>query len=454
MSREQFDVVILGGGNAGIGVTGPVRRAGMSVAMIEQDLLGGTCPNRGCTPKKVLVAAGHALHEIERAAVHHIAVGKPRLDWAALIDREKEMIKDIPANLARSMAKRDVEIIKGSAVFAGPNLIRVGEPRARSQADRDRDRLKAAAAADPGAELMITSDEMLSERDLPASVIFVGGGVISLEFGHVYARTGTEVTILEALPQLLPAMDADAVARLRTESERIGISVRTAVSVKRIERANGRLRVVFSHDGAEHVLDADRVVNGAGRVANVDTLDLAAGNVEHANGRVAVDRHLRSISNPLVHVCGDAVPTSPQLSPIATYEGDIVGRNIVEGPKYSPDYASMATSVYTVPALAAVGLTEAAARQKGFADRRAHQRHARLVLGKDLCRDRRVVEDHRRSDYRPHPRRAFRRACRPGTWSTCSASRCALASRPAQIRDNVYAYPTFSSDIKHMLGHG
>ena len=120
MSTEKFDVVILGGGNAGIGVTGPVRRAGMSVAMIEQDLLGGTCPNRGCTPKKVLVAAGHALHEIERAAVHHIAVGKPRLDWAALIDREKDMIKDIPANLARSMAKRDVEVIRGHGVFRRP----------------------------------------------------------------------------------------------------------------------------------------------------------------------------------------------------------------------------------------------------------------------------------------------------------------------------------------------
>ena len=219
----------------------------------------------------------------------------------------------------------------------------------------------------PGAELMITSDEMLSERDLPASVIFVGGGVISLEFGHVYARTGAEVTILEALPQLLPAMDADAVARLQTESERIGISVKTAVSVRRIEHANGRLRVVFSHDGAEHALEADR--SSTARAVSPMSIrsDLAAGNVEHANGRVAVDRHLRSTSNPHVHVCGDAVPTSPQLSPIATYEGDIVGRNIVEGPKYSPDYASMATSVYTVPALAAVGLTEAAARQKGFA---------------------------------------------------------------------------------------
>src|SRR5207302_9657297 len=115
MNTERFDVVILGGGNAGIGVTGPVRRAGMSVAMIESHDLGGTCPNRGCTPKKVLVAAGHALHEIERAGVHHIAVSKPKLDRSALIDREKDLSKDIPANLARSMARRDVEVVKGHA---------------------------------------------------------------------------------------------------------------------------------------------------------------------------------------------------------------------------------------------------------------------------------------------------------------------------------------------------
>src|SRR2546429_8610442 len=97
MNTEKFDVVILGGGNAGIGVTGPVRRAGMSVAMIESHDLGGTCPNRGCTPKKGLVAAGPALHEIERGALHHISFGKPKPDWSALIDPEKDLIQDIPA---------------------------------------------------------------------------------------------------------------------------------------------------------------------------------------------------------------------------------------------------------------------------------------------------------------------------------------------------------------------
>jgi len=449
---ERFDVVILGGGNAGIGVTGPVRRAGLSVAMIESRDLGGTCPNRGCTPKKILVAAGHALHEIERASVHHIAVGKPKLDWAALIDREKDMIKDIPTNLARSMARRQVEVIKGHAAFADPNAIRVGNRTLEAKHIVIATGSKPRPLPIPGAEHMITSDEMLSERELPGSVIFVGGGVISLEFGHVYARAGTEVTILEALPQLLPAMDADAVARLQAESERIGIRVKTNVSVKRIEPGNGTLRVTFVHDGREQALEANRVVNGAGRIANVDTLDLEAGNVAYANGRVAVDAHLRSTSNSLVHVCGDVVPISPQLSPIATYEGDIVGRNIVEGPKYRPDYESMATSVYTVPSLAAVGLTEVAARQKGLAvDVHVNdmlgwfsaRTYAETVAWSKVIVEKatdRILGAHFVGHAGQELVNIFALAMRFGITAT-------------QIRENVYAYPTFASDIKHMLGH-
>jgi glutathione reductase (NADPH) len=452
MNSEAFDVVILGGGNAGIGVTGPVRRAGMSVAMIEQDLLGGTCPNRGCTPKKVLVAAGHALHEIERASVHKISVGKAKLDWPALIDREKDLIKDIPANLARAMAHRKVEVIRGQAVFSAPDTIRVGNRELKARHIVIATGSKPRTLQIPGAEHTITSDEMLSEREMPASVIFVGGGVISLEFGHVYARAGASGIILEALPQLLPAMDTDAVAHLQAESERIGINVKTSVSVKRIERENGRFRVIFTHQGAEQAIEADRVVNGAGRVANVDTLNLASGNIEHANGRVAVDRYLRSTSNVKVYVCGDALSISPQLSPIATYEGDIVGRNIVEGPKHSPEYGSMATSVYTVPALASVGLTEAAARQKEsaieihandmlewFSARTYAETEAWSKIIVDRTTDR-ILGAHFVGHSGQELVNIFGLAMRFGITAS-------------QIRENVYAYPTFSSDIRHMLGH-
>ena len=453
MSREQFDVVILGGGNAGIGVTGPVRRAGMSVAMIEQDLLGGTCPNRGCTPKKVLVAAGHALHEIERASVHHIAVGKPRLDWAALIDREKDLIKDIPANLARSMAKRDVEVIKGTRRLRKPQSHPRRRPRTRSQAHRDRDRLEAAAAADTGRR---THDHLGRDAERARTAGFrdlrrwrrdlagIRPCLCADRRRRHHSRSAAAIA----------AGDGHGRGRALADRERAHRHQRQDLRQRQTDRAgNGRLRVVFSHDGAEQALDADRVVNGAGRVANVDTLDLAAGNVEHANGRVAVDRHLRSTSNPLVYVCGDAVPTSPQLSPIATYEGDIVGRNIVEGPKYSPDYASMATSVYTVPALAAVGLTEAAARQEGFAidvhtndmhDWFSAKTYAETVAWSKVIVDQttdRILGAHFVGHAGQELVNLFGLAMRFGLTA-------------GQIRDNVYAYPTFSSDIKHMLGHG
>jgi glutathione reductase (NADPH) len=348
------------------------------------------------------------------------------------------------------MEHRNVEVIRGHAVFTGPNAIRVGDRHLEASHIVIATGSKPRPLPIPGAEHMITSDEMLTERDQPGSVIFVGGGVISLEFGHVYARAGTEVTILEALPQLLPAMDADAVAHIQTESERIGIRVRTGVNVKRIEAANNRLRVIYKHEGKEHAAEADRIVNGAGRVANVDALDLAAGNVDHSNGRVAVDSHLRSTSNPQVYVCGDAVPVSPQLSPIATYEGDIVGHNIVEGPKYSPDYASMATSVYTVPALAAVGLTEAASKQKGFAVN-VHSNdmlgwfsartYAETVAWSKIIVDQatdRILGAHFVGHAGQELVNIFGLAMRFGITAS-------------QIKDYVYAYPTFSSDIKHML---
>src|SRR5690242_7616040 len=182
MSAEHYDVLIVGGGNAGMGVTVPTRAAGLSIAMIESRDLGGTCPNRGCTPKKVLVAAGQALHDIERAAQHQIAVGQPKLDWTTLIAREKDMIKDIPKNLAHAMAHREVEVINGHGTFAGPEAVRVGDRTLQARHIVIAGGSKPRPLSISGAQHMVTSDDMLSNNRRPESVIFIGGGVISLEF--------------------------------------------------------------------------------------------------------------------------------------------------------------------------------------------------------------------------------------------------------------------------------
>jgi glutathione reductase (NADPH) len=450
MPGRSFDVVILGGGNAGMGVTVATREAGLTVAMIEPDLLGGTCPNRGCMPKKVLVAAAHALDEIERAKAHHITVGRPSLNWAALIDREKAIIGGIPASLGELMKRRGVEVIRDRGRFVGPNTVAVGGGALEAKHIVIATGSKPRELPFPGAELMITSDDVLSERQLPASVVFVGGGVIALEFSHVYARAGAEVTILEMLPRLLDNFDADAVAQLRRETERIGVAIHTGVEVRRVEKVAGRLRVVYVEGGSERSVEAERVVNGAGRLADLDDLDLPAGRVEAERGRIALDHYLRSTSNPAVYVCGDAAAVTPQLSPIATYQGRIVGRNIADGSKHAPDYTGIASCVFTVPALASVGLTQAAAEQQGIdLDVKVNDMHEWLsgrtyalsgAWSKVLIDKRtdRIVGAHLFGHAGEELIHIFGLAIKHGITAS-------------HIRDFVYGFPTFSADIKSML---
>lgn len=362
---NKFDIVIIGGGNAGFGVSAVASEAGKSIAFVEEADFGGTCPNRGCTPKKVLVAAAHALHEIELAAEHGIDVGKPKLDWAKLIDRKDDMIGFIPGAMTGVAEKRG-KVFRGHARFVGPNMVEVDGTTIEGENIVIATGSKPRPLDLPGADLMITSDEVLSEREQPGEVIFIGGGVIAMEFSHVYARAGTKVTILEVMPQLLPRLDEDAVAAIRAETERLGVAVKTGVTVKAIEQSGEKLKVSYLHEGAEHKTEADRVVNGAGRVANVDTLDLEAAGIKHDGIRIEVDEYLRSTSNPAVWVAGDALVNSAQLSPLATYEGRLVAENIINGPTKQPDYNATPSAVYTVPALSSVGLTEKEAQDQGY----------------------------------------------------------------------------------------
>lgn len=363
--KNHFDVVIIGGGNAGFGVSAIAAEANKTIAFIEEWNFGGTCPNRGCTPKKVLVAAGHALHEIETASEHGINVGEAKLDWAKLIARAQDMIAFIP-NAMQGVAEKRGTVFKGSAKFTGKNSIEVDGTEITGDNIVIATGSMTRPLSIPGAELMITSNEVLLETVQPKEVVFVGGGVIAMEFSHVYARAGTKVTILEAMPQLLPRIDTDAVAAIAGESQRIGITVKTSVTVSEVAKDGDKCIVRYNHEGKDHEISADKVVNGTGRIANVASLNLAAADIQHDGIRIDTNEYLQSVSNPHVWVAGDALVTSAQLSPLATYEGRIVGNNIVNGPSQKPDYNVVPNAVYTVPALASVGLSEMEAKNQGI----------------------------------------------------------------------------------------
>ena len=281
------------------GVTVATREAGLKVALLEPDLLGGTCPNRGCMPKKVLVAAAHALDEIERAKAHKIAVGKPSLDWGALIDREKAMIAGIPASLEGLMNRRGVEVIRDRGRFVGPNAVAVGGETLEAKHIVIATGSTPRRLPFPGAELMITSDDVLSERRLPESVVFVGGGVIALEFSHVYARAGAKVTILEVLPQLLTNMDADAVehAAPRDRAHRGCDPYRGRGSPDRARRGTAPRRLFGKWVGARGRGRARRQRRRAGRQCRRPRPRPPVKSRRSAE-RIALDAHLRSIVEP------------------------------------------------------------------------------------------------------------------------------------------------------------
>jgi glutathione reductase (NADPH) len=447
---KRFDVVILGAGNAGMGAAGVLRAAGKSVAMIESWDVGGTCPLRGCVPKKVLVAAAQVLHQIERAPVHHIDVGPARLDWAKLIERERGFVDGVPEAFEESLASRGIEVIKGRARFVGRNAVEVNGERIEAGKIVIATGSKPRPLPIPGAEHLITSEDILERTELPESLIFIGGGVIALEFSHVYARAGTKVTILEALPRLLPRTEADAVAQIHKESERIGIDILTGVKIQEIAPADGGLEVRFEHEGEVKTLAAASVANGTGRIPDLDGLDLAAGEIEHDGTRIVVDETLASVSNPDVYVAGDALTASAQLSPIATYEGRIVAHNILGETPKTPEYGHIPANIYTVPALASVGLTEAEADEKGLdvtvkandlGTWRSSATHAESVAYSKVLIENgsgRILGAHLVGHGGEEIIHIFALAMQHGLTAE-------------DLANTVYGYPTFASDIKNML---
>ncbi len=373
---QQFDVVVIGAGNAGQGAAGVALQAGLSVAVIENRDVGGTCPLRGCVPKKVLVAAAETLDIIARAKAHHIDVGPDTLDWKGLIGRKEGLIENLSSSMHSSLEKRGAKVFSGAGRFVDGHTVEVDDNGRKTELVGTHIIVATGSRPRPltfnGAEHALTSEHVLNLDVLPQSAAFVGAGVIAFEFAHVLARAGVEVTLLEVGQRPLANFDADAVATLVEATERLGVTIHTSVNVDAIEPTPQGFNVLASIDGAAQTIAVEKVFHGAGRVPNTDGLDLAAAGVSVDGRRIAVDAHLWSTTAPHIGFAGDILSGVPQLSPVATTEGRLLGKNLTaqaggaeDVEQQSPSYAALPAAVFTVPAMAQVGLTEAAANANG-----------------------------------------------------------------------------------------
>lgn len=448
---DEFDVVVLGAGNAGLAAAGKVREAGWRVAVVERLDVGGTCPLRGCVPKKVLVAAAEALEAISRAGEHGVRVGAPTLDWEALMARKEGFVRGVPEDFERSLSRRGITLIRGDARFVAADSIEVGGRRVTAPRFVVATGSRPRALGVEGEALTITSDEFLSMPSRPARAVFIGGGVISMEFAHVLARAGSSVTVLELGPRVLPQFDEALVADLVRVGEALGISHVTGAVTHSVAREGDALVVRAEVQGETRTFVADAVVNAVGRVAALDSLDLPAAGIALERGRPRISPTMRSTDNPRIWFAGDALPGTPQLSPIASWEGQTVGESLLdEGAPRALNYAAAPACVYTLPTLATVGETLASATAKGLAvevrdndmsswrsSRTYAERAARARVLVDVTADRVVG-----ASILGH-----------GAAEVIHVFALAIAHGiPASaLRGPAFAYPTFSSDVRYML---
>ncbi len=364
--NTTVDVIVLGTGSAAQTVAYTCRGAGWSVAVVDSRPFGGTCENRGCDPKKVLVGVSELADWSRRMQGKGISAPGLSISWPDLIRFKRTFTDPVPEQTERSFEQAGIITRHGRGHFVGRTSIQVGEDTLVGRHVVIAAGARHATLGIPGEEHLTTSTQFLELDALPRRIAFVGGGYIAFEFAHIAARAGAHVQVLHRGNRPLEKFDPDLVAQLVQASRELGVEVHLQTAVTAIERQGDHLLVHARTGAQEQTVEADLVVHAAGRVPEIDDLDLEAAGVAREKEGVSVNEYLQSVSNPAVYAAGDAVASGGfPLTPVAGMQGGIVADNLLKGNRHTPNYTGIPSVVFTTPPLARVGLLEEAARAQG-----------------------------------------------------------------------------------------
>ena len=367
MGFEEFDVFVIGTGTAGKSVARECVAEGLKVAIADNREFGGTCANRGCDPKKVLVGLTEILDRAGKMKGHGI-IKMPEFSWKDLMEFKKTFTDAVPAATEKDLEELGIKMYHQSPKFLDENTLSVEGKTVKAKKIVIATGNKPLELPVPGRDLPVISDDFLELEELPESIIFIGAGYIGMEFAHIAARCGSDVTVIDSLARPLNNFDEDMVKYLQQASEDIGIKFIFNAQVTEIEKLQTNYRVIADQDGEEISVKAKLVVNAAGRVPSIDELDLEKGNVEFSKKGISVNEYLQSPTNKSVYACGDVSASEGlPLTPISSQEARLVAANILNKnrPK-SINFPPQPSVVFTLPNLASVGLTENQAREKGY----------------------------------------------------------------------------------------
>ncbi|MAN73690.1 MAG: hypothetical protein CME84_06315 [Henriciella sp.] len=448
--KDVYDLIVIGGGTGGNGVAGMAAKAGWSVASIDSLPHGGTCALRGCDPKKMLVAVTEGLDWAERMKGKGLKA-QASLDWPDMMAFKRTFTDAMPPRIEAGMEKAGIEVLHGQARFTGPDSIELNGETLRAKHFHIATGARPMTLNIPGEEYLTSSTEFLGLTGRPDRIAFVGGGFIAMEFAHIARRAGVrEVTVLEMADRPLSNFDSDLVDLLVEGTEELGIDLRTRAKVLEIEKQGNEFTVTVERTDGPETVTCDLVVHGTGRVPHIDSLNLEAAGVEYTRRGIQVNASMRT-SNPAIFAAGDCADSGPNLTPVSAFEGRVAGKNLLAGKdERTVKYPPIPSVVFTLPMVASVGLSQAAAREQGLKFdthfEKTDRWYSSLRVGARHTAYKVLVE---------HGTGKILGAHLIGPGAEEQINLFAMAMRASltanQIKAMIFAYPSYASDIGSMV---
>jgi dihydrolipoamide dehydrogenase len=369
---ETFDVVIIGSGPGGYVAAIRAAQLGLKTVLVEKDKrLGGTCLHRGCIPTKSLLWTAELYGHILEASKFGIDVQSPVVNWVNA-QKHKESVVTRGANgIDMLMKKNKVTVLKGHGRIAGKGKVEVVLEVGGKQLLETKN-IVIATGSVPRAlpnvpvdhKKVLNSDSILQLDRIPKSLVVLGAGAVGIEFGSVFRHMGTEVTVVEYMPRLLPIEDEEISREFEKLYTRRGIKVLTGAAVQGVEHTKTGVKITYKKGDATETVEAELLLSAVGRSPVTEDIGLQHTNIKSERGFIKTDGFMRT-SEPNVYAIGDVVPT-PMLAHVASAEGTLAVEHIAGHAVQPINYDRTPSATYSYPEVASVGLTEAKAKERGY----------------------------------------------------------------------------------------
>lgn len=375
------DITIIGGGPGGYVAAIRAAQLGANVIVIERDILGGTCLNRGCIPAKAFVESSIRYKSIKEASKFGLGVSDITFDFTKIYKRKNQVVKRIVKGVEALLAARNIQVLNGTGSFVDSNTIMVRGGEEEYLVKTGKTIIATGSkclipSLIPGStgQKVIGSNEVLNFDFVPKSMIIIGGGVIGCEFANIFNTFGCKVTIVEMLKTVIPMEDEDIGKELETALTRQRIVVNTGCKVTNISNSQeGEKAVTYiDPDGNEQIIKAEYVIMSIGRIPELDGLDIEKAGIKKGRRGIPVDRRMETNIKG-IYAIGDVVEVleSPMLAYIASEEGEIAVENAIQGKNKEMSYEAIPSCIFTSPEVGSVGMTE----------KEAKERHNELLVG-------------------------------------------------------------------------